>query len=388
MERYEEALEAYRKVLATDPNDIETLNAIGADLAHLGQLKEALDIFNRIEALDATYEPAYCQRIAIYAEQGNHDKAEEMFYLARQYKERCPHCYFHIGESQYARGQYDKALWCWQQTLELQPEYPRVHTEIANAYWSKGQYGEAQKHFFNELRHNPGDIDTLLDLGELMLEMGQEDSANDKFRQVLELEPDEATAHYHLGQLAYRHGDEATAILQFRRILRIDSTFAGAHLRLAEIFKNQGHKSEAIFHANAELAQRDLTEEVATDLGSLLISLEQYTAAENAFQRVVTKNPNHTTARHNMAVALLLNHRLEEGIEQCKLTLRSQPKHMLAMHNLALAYILTKDLPRARFWLNEAEDLAPEDPQLNRLRWRFRWARATMLVKRLIGFRK
>ena len=76
-----------------------------------------------------------------------------------------------------------------------------------------------------------------------------------------------------------------------------------------------------------------------------------------------------------MGVTLLFAQKIDEGLEQCKLVLRIQPKHMLAMHNLTLAYLTKGDLARAEYWLREALDIAPEDPQLRQLQNKLRRAK-------------
>lgn len=49
--------------------------------------------------MDPEFEPSYCNRIITYAEMGQHDMAEQMFYLAQQIDEECPLCYYNIGNS-------------------------------------------------------------------------------------------------------------------------------------------------------------------------------------------------------------------------------------------------------------------------------------------------
>ncbi len=392
MDRVEEAIAAYRRALEMAPDDVEILNALGHDCTVAGNYDEAIGHFQRIEEINPAFEPAYCNRILAYSEKGEHELADQMFYLARQYKEKCPQCYFHIGGSLMARGLYDRALWCWQQVLELEPEYPRVHARMAEAFWAKGLLGEARQHFLEDLRADPGGLDTLLNLGELLVEMGQTNAAAEKFRQVLELHPDESTAHFQLGLLALGEGDLTLAVQQFRRVLRIDTTYPGAHLKMAQIYHRQADAAEALYHANSELAQQQLDEPTLLELGNLLMDLGQLDGAETAFRRRLEANPQNTAARHNLAVALLLHGRIDDGIEQCKLALRSQPKHMLAMHNLALAYKTKGDFVRARYWLREALDIAPEDPQLRQLQTKLRvgmwWQRARRLAARLAGKRR
>jgi tetratricopeptide (TPR) repeat protein len=76
---------------------------------------------------------------------------------------------------------------------------------------------------------------------------------------------------------------------------------------------------------------------------------------------------------------------VDEGIVQERWALRIQPKYMLAMHNLALAYLSKRDLTRARFWLREALDITPDDPQLRQLQTRLRLVGVFTVVRRVIG---
>ena len=88
--RFNEAIDAFRQALRIAPDDIHALWHIGVDHVRLGQLRHAIATFEQVQVIDSTYEPSYCWRILAYSELGEHDKAEEMFYLARQLKEECP----------------------------------------------------------------------------------------------------------------------------------------------------------------------------------------------------------------------------------------------------------------------------------------------------------
>src|SRR5436190_22191661 len=91
--RTEEAIDAYQHALVIEPDDVNALNRLGVDQHQAGRFQEALGTFEHIQAIDPAFEPSYCNRILTYSELGDHERAEEMLYLARLCKDHCAQCY-------------------------------------------------------------------------------------------------------------------------------------------------------------------------------------------------------------------------------------------------------------------------------------------------------
>ena len=119
MENYAGAAAAYAQAVEIEPADVETLNGLGVNLTRLDKHEEALKHLERIEELDPSFEPGYCNRIIAYTELGRHEEAELMFYTARLFKDECPLCYYNIATSLYARKLYEQAIACWRRVLEI-----------------------------------------------------------------------------------------------------------------------------------------------------------------------------------------------------------------------------------------------------------------------------
>src|SRR5271170_775427 len=145
--RFEQAVEAYRKADRLKPDDLETLSRLATDLHRINRLRASLRVLRRISEIDPSHEPAYCLSILLHGELGEHDQAEEMFYLARLYKDQCPRCYDFMGRSLFARGRYERAIFCFQKCLDLDSAAPDVTMRLAQAYWKKGENEKARRHF-------------------------------------------------------------------------------------------------------------------------------------------------------------------------------------------------------------------------------------------------
>lgn len=383
MGRIEEAIEAYREVLSIDPNDLQAMNHLGVDLHRTEKYPQALEVFEAIEAEDSTFEPSYCNRIITYTQLGNHERAEEMFYLARLYMEHCPHCYYNIGCSLFDRELYDKAIYCWQKTLDLDELHPEVHLRIAEAMWNKGDFEQARRHYLSGLRQDPGCLEALLDLGELLCEMGRNEEAGEKFRRAIEMAPDKPDGHYAYARWLLRYAqkeDEASAA--FVKTLRLDPTFSGAHLHLAQIAYRRGELIETRAHLRGEILLRPLETDVLLALANLLMDTGESRAAVACLKRLVQLDRDNPSAWINLAVAQFNRGRYEQGIDACLMALSCEPENTLAMYNLALAYEQLGRFDEAMHWVRKGLARDQTDSAFQRLEFRVKVLRMRLRVVR------
>lgn len=391
MGRHDEAIEAYRRGLEIDPNDHRAAVRLGADLRRIGRPLDAIAEFEKVEAADPSFEPAYCHRILAYADLGEHERAEEAFYLARLFKDDCPDCYHNLGLSLFERDEHERAIWCWRRTLELDDDYPGVDRRVAEALRLTGDADAARRHYLAALRKAPGDTDTLLEFGELLDETGRFAEAGEKFRRAIELAPERPAGHFHHGVWLTRHGGpdaELRAMEAFRRALALDPTFPAAHLRLADLHHRRGERTLARKHLRAEMLLRPRDAALVIELANRLIDTGLPRAAVACLKRLVAASPDAGDGWQNLAVAQFLTDRYDDGIDSCRRCLAVDPGNVMAVHNLALAHERLGRYEEAAYWVGEGLKLAPRDPSLQRLELRvrvLRWKeRAVRAVRALL----
>src|SRR5205809_738432 len=79
--------DAHTTGLRIEPIRIEPFNRMEIAQPRCGRVEKPLPTCDQSTPSDSSSDPAYCERIAVFAAMGNHGKAEESFYIARQYKE-------------------------------------------------------------------------------------------------------------------------------------------------------------------------------------------------------------------------------------------------------------------------------------------------------------
>ncbi len=316
MEQYEKAIFCYEKALELLDDDIEVMNCLGVDYTRTAQYDRALTVFERIEQIDPLFEPAYCNRIITYTEMDQHDKAEQMFYLAQQIHSDCPLCFYNIGNSLFSRGAYERAIWCWQKTAEVDPSHPQIQYRLAQAYWVSGKGQQAHSAFLNEIRKNPADLDVLLDFGVFLLESGDIEAAKEKFNRILEFDPHFSAAQFYLGEVYRLRGRTDAAVRHYQQAMNADGRMTGPRYRLAEILIRQGlnDRAKALLWAEFKMDVPDL--DVLVGMGAMFLQLDDSEGAAQCFLRALEVEHREPRAFRGLALALTLRGEYA-GARQC-----------------------------------------------------------------------
>lgn len=380
LDRSAEAVEAYQRSLQLESGDQDVCLALGAALAHLGKFAQALTVFEDLARLYPDLEPTYCNRILVYAELGRHERAEEMFYMAQELDDSCPHCFFHMGGSLFAREQFDKAIYCWERVLELEPAYIGVNRRIAQAYEAKGELDRAREFYLRELRDDPGNTDLLFELAELTLASGKLASAAAKFEQIIELDPDHAAAYFALGTVRLQL-DQPQAALEALESASAAAepgeTLNGLEARAGEALFQLGEFSQARMRLNKAVEESPNDARLAILLGDVLFKLKKGEAAGDCYRRALAIEPANPLAHYRLGLYLLDAGRPADSLRHAMNALQARGDFVEAMHAATLALLELGQWRRARAMVDRAI-LAKSSPELLALRaklWQFRLRR-------------
>lgn len=383
--RLEDAVRSFEQAAELDPNDKEALLALGMDLTRLNRCALALDAFEALQRLDPAFEPSYCQRIVTYAQMGQHDKAEEMFYLAQHLNDTCPDCFYAIGKSLIARDLQDKAVYCLKRCLELDSEYPDVRRTLARIYRCKGDIEAAREFYLAELRQDPGDVELLGEIGEMFLEAGQIPPAGEKFRQMIELEPDNPVGHALNARVALLQSRWNDAIESLETVLSLDSSWEDVHGLYGDALLHAGRYADAKLQFEVQLFGRADDIAAMMGLGMSLLELGKPQQASQLFAKVLARTPNDPSACYHMAISQFLQGKHHAGIALCLRTIQVDPHHLYALQRLVHGYCHLGRWNQAGKVLDFALKVHPLDPSLSHLKRRWWYNKALWLVRHSIS---
>jgi tetratricopeptide (TPR) repeat protein len=308
---------------------------------------------------------------------GQHDLAEQMFYLAQQVNPDCALCYYNIGNSLFARGLYEKAVRCWLRTAELEPTHPQIQYRIAQAYWYKRDIARAREHFLAELRTNASDVDVILDFGLFLLEVGNIESAKEKFNRILELTPDFAAALFYLGEIAFNSADYERAVQLFNQTLQKNDTLPGPRYRLAQYALMRGRKNEGRAYLVSELKLAPEDADTLVSMGSMFLTIGDSDLSTHCLLRAVDIDCGNADAYYYLGLVSAVRGRFEDAVEFFGHTLDIRPKDVRALRDSAVVYLRMGRLTDAAERIKKASSLADDDSQLRALDRRVRLIQAT-----------
>ncbi len=316
LEEYEKAIDYYKRALEFNHEDIEILNCLGVDYTRTTHYDLALRTFEQIEYIQPDFEPAYCNRIITYTEMEQHDKAEQMFYLAQQINPDCAICFYNIGNSLYTQGNYEKALWCWDKCAELDPKHPQIHYRLAQVCWVSGNGVRARSEFLTELRQNPIDLDVILDFGLFLLESGDLEAAKEKFIRILEFDENFALAKFYLAEVYFIQSNVSAANQWYQRAMESDRHLVGARFRLAQLCLQNNELLAGIELLRQELELGVDDNDVLSSIGWLFVEMGDQPDASVCFLQILDRDDSNEDAFFGLGVSMALNAEYE-GASEC-----------------------------------------------------------------------
>lgn len=369
------AAEAFRRAAEIDPRDVESLNRLAIDLHQLGRTSQAIETFESIERIDPTFEPAYCNRIHLFVEIGEHEKAEEVFYLGRLNEEHCPRCYFNIGCSLQARGLWARAAACLERALSLPELAPEAHRRLGDCFAELSKPAESARHYRSAISLDSGNLAALCGLAELLLNERRVSEASQRVEVALRLAADDARVQTLLGRVEFELGRFPSAVKALERAITIDPTTPAAHLTLARIAHEQGERKATLNHLRAELMLAPRSTATLASAAHLLLDIDERAQAAACFRRLLELDPADAAAWQNLGVAEALRGDLPEAIAAFERAVELRPDRPAGWHNLALALAESKRHRDARRVVREGLARCSNSRTLRILRTRLRLMR-------------
>ena len=120
------------------------------------QWDDAIDAYRRVVSIDPTYAAAWNNLGLLLHRMGRYDEARDAYESALAQDATCCEAVYNLGSLAEDRGELEEAVRCYRQALALSPDYGDAHFNLAGALARSGRADEAIAHWQRYLELDAG----------------------------------------------------------------------------------------------------------------------------------------------------------------------------------------------------------------------------------------
>src|SRR5712692_167128 len=120
------------------------------------QWEDAIGAYRRVIAIDPTYADAWNNLGLLLHRMGRYDEAQTAYTSALDQDSQCCEAAYNLGSLHEDRGAFEEAIVDYRRALELSPDYADAHFNLAGALARNGRDGDAIKHWQRYLELDSG----------------------------------------------------------------------------------------------------------------------------------------------------------------------------------------------------------------------------------------
>lgn len=358
------AIKLIQSHLAEKPADVAALYLLGVAYQEARNLDEALQAYRRVLAIQSQHFGAHYGMALILLNQGRHREALTHHNAAIRSAPKNFWAYVNRGISKAATGQYSEAIADYDWALSLNPQLPAALTNKGNALSELGHFEAALACHEEATELARHDATAWSNLGGALVKLERYDAAETACRQALELIPGLPAAWSNLGLALGGLKRYAAAESACQKALELAPDFALA-------WGSLGHALYGLKRFDAaEAACRKVIElephspEAWSNLGAALSARKCHVAAEAACRQALEWNTRMPGAWRNLGVALIGQKRHEAAETACRKAIELAPHSAEAWNNLGAALTSLKRFEGAEAACRKALKIAPDSPRV------------------------
>jgi Flp pilus assembly protein TadD len=154
-QRFREAAESFRKVIALRPTDLRAHIGLGAMLQEAGELQAATEEYVRILQAEPGCAEAYTNLGMVCQELGDLGLAIELQRQAVALAPEMAEAHNNLGSALSKQGNSEEALDCFRRVLALKADHAGAQFNIGHVYANRGDLGTAEEYYRQALACQP-----------------------------------------------------------------------------------------------------------------------------------------------------------------------------------------------------------------------------------------
>lgn len=219
---------------------VAKLLARGESLMRSGRYQEAMDAFRNVIAIDPRVALAHHQLGLAAAITNNPDIAAQELEATVKLEPANAAAHNNLGLSYQTLSELEKAQREFEKAVALDPRMTEAAINLGNLLSAQGRYQDAAHAYTQAVMSNPRSAVAHSNLATALSLNGDYRNAINEFRKALAFNPNMAGAHYGLGLALFHSKSYLPAIAEFKRALLLDPSLHGAHDKIEQAHRRAG----------------------------------------------------------------------------------------------------------------------------------------------------
>jgi tetratricopeptide (TPR) repeat protein len=355
------AEQAYRRLLADQPQHFRALCGLAVVRSQRGAIDEALGLLGRAAALASRCAKDHLALGTAFARIKDLDGARRHFEEAVTLDEEHSEARFHLANILVGSGDIAGAVTQYQRAVALDPSNAEAHQNLGLALQRLDQHEAAIAHYEAALSLEPKSAFAHIGLGDALRHLDRYDDAIREYEHALTIDPNLTEAHVNLGGSFQAIGRPDDAIRWYQRALTINPSLADAHYNLGNLYVELDNLDAAICHYERSIELHPASAEAHNNLANVLQTRARHEAAIERYKEAIRLKPDYASAHRNLANALKSLNRFDEAIAHYRTALASEPENVTTLNLLASAMAVAGRLDDASRTFQTAIEIAPQN---------------------------
>ena len=303
LERFEEAEETYKKILALAPEKATGFLHHSAILTRLDRMEEAESSVRQAIALEPTLGLAWANLSAILFNRKANQEAIEAAEKAIESEPESVDHRLYLCFLYQKLGKLTDATACLIEALKVHKYSIVMWSELGNLYIEQKQYYEAEDAINNAIEYSGGtDVDLQLDLAVVLIETDRLYEAEHYVRDILRSKPKHRRAMLLLADVCARTLRFGESGYQAGKVLEQKPNNIRAHFYKGQSLRALGQTSESIPHIQEVLKADPHYKRAYMELAAALYLQESPDDAIEQFEAAIHHNPSFDNAHFYLGV--------------------------------------------------------------------------------------
>lgn len=240
-----EALPLLEEVVRERASEKRAWSLLGSAYEAAGKMPEALEAYSKVLAADPENSDAYLDYARLLMDVDRFDDAAALIQRGIHALEDTYALDIRMGAIELMRGQPDKAEDAFRKAIREHPEIAVGHVALAKAYMKEGRDQDALKVLAEARNKVPQDFALEYVFGLESAAVGNENDALTAMTNAAQMRPDMVEPHYQIGKLCLDSGDLAQARRELEIAVTLDPAQPQVQYELSRLYRRLGDMPKA-----------------------------------------------------------------------------------------------------------------------------------------------